>query len=196
MRGVCTARRACLRISSSTACTCTLQPSNVFMWYIKIYMCVVWYWYRSFMQHGPRHRRVAAEAFTGLLNPSRKSQEHRAVPPRRSTFYSRPSATSAQIALLGARLCVQLALHLRKIWALQVVRSAAAGWRMAPPKGAEWRTGWTGAACWRRTHRCKLFCCSTRLLPHPLRPPAPRDRRAWVHSFNQSRRGAALSRRR
>ena len=34
--------------------------------------------------------------------------------------------------------------------------------------GAEWRTGWTGAACWRRTHRCKLFCCSTRLLLHLL----------------------------
>ena len=33
----------------------------------------------------------------------------------------------------GARLCVQMALESRKIWALQVVRSAAAGWRMAPP---------------------------------------------------------------
>ena len=66
---------------------------------------------------------------------------------------------------------------------------------MAPLNGAEWRTGWTGGACWRRKHRCNLFCSSMKLLPHPLRPPALRDRRAWVHSFNQSKHGAALSRR-
>ena len=33
----------------------------------------------------------------------------------------------------GARGMVQTALESRKIWALQLVRSAAAGWRMAPP---------------------------------------------------------------
>ena len=40
----------------------------------------------------PRGGRVAAEAFTGLLNSSRKVSIHRAVPPRRSTFYFYPSA--------------------------------------------------------------------------------------------------------
>ena len=61
--------------------------------------------------------------------------------------------------------------------------------------GAEWMTRWTDGAYWRRMHRCKLFCCSTRLFQHPLWPPAPRDRRARVHSLIQRRRGAALSRR-
>ena len=140
--------------------------------------------------------RVAAEAFTGLLNPSRKVRSTAPSHPDARHFISVHPLLRHPMVPAGGRGMVQTALESRKIWALQVVRSAAAGRRMAPPKGAEWRTGWTGAACWRRTHRCKLFCCSTRLLPHPLRPPAPRDRRAWVRSFNQSRRGAALSRRR
>ena len=37
-------------------------------------------------------RRVAAEAFTGLLKSCRKVSSHRAVPPRRSTFSFRPRA--------------------------------------------------------------------------------------------------------
>ena len=87
------------------------------------------------------------------------------------------------MAPAGARGMVQTALESRKVWALQLVRSAAAGWRMAPLHGAEWRRGWTGAACWRRKHRCNLFCCSTRLLLYPLRPPAPRvDELGFIHS--------------
>ena len=52
-----------------------------------------------------------------------KSQEHRAVPPRRPTFSFRHWLQCTQMEPAGARLCVQTALESRKIWALQVVRT-------------------------------------------------------------------------
>ena len=82
-------------------------------------------------------RRVAAEACSRLLNSSRKvSSTAPSLPDARHFISIRPRRRTP-IALAGARRSGQTALQLLKIWALQVVRSAAAGWRMAPPKGAE-----------------------------------------------------------
>ena len=85
-------------------------------------------------------RRVAAEAFTGLLNSSRKSVFTAPSHPDARHFLSVHRLLRHPMVPAGARGMVQMALESRKIWALQVVRSAAAGWRMAPPIGAEWRT--------------------------------------------------------
>ena len=87
-----------------------------------------------------RGGRVAAEAFTGLLNSSRKSVFTTPSHPDARHFLSVHRLLRHPMVPAGARGMVQMALESRKIWALQVVRSAAAGWRMAPPIGAEWRT--------------------------------------------------------
>ena len=83
---------------------------------------------------------VAAEAFTGLLNPSRKVRNTAPSHPDARHFISVHPLLRHPMVPAGGRGMVQTALESHKIWALQVVRSAAAGWRMAPPIGAEWRT--------------------------------------------------------
>ena len=75
-----------------------------------------------------------------VLNSSRKSVFTAPSHPDARHFLSVHRLLRHPMVPAGARGMVQMALESRKIWALQVVRSAAAGWRMAPPIGAEWRT--------------------------------------------------------